>query len=43
MSECGDYEDIYFYVINALYGIAIAVYFLPSKKVTLYTLRYVLC
>ena len=32
MSQCGDYEDINFYVINVFYGIVIAVYFLPFKK-----------
>ena len=32
MSQCGDYEDIIFYVINEFYGIVIAVYFLPFKK-----------
>ena len=32
MSQCGDYEDINFYVINEFYGIVIAVYFLPFKK-----------
>ena len=32
MSQCGDYEDIIFYVINVFYGIVIAVYFLPFKK-----------
>ena len=36
MSQCGDYEDINFYVINEFYGIVIAVYFLPLKKITLY-------
>ena len=38
MSQCGDYEDINFYVINVFYGIVIAVYFLPFKKITLYIL-----
>ena len=32
MSQCGDYEDINFYVINVFYGIVLAVYFLPFKK-----------
>ena len=32
MSQCGDYEDIHFYVINVFYGIVIAVYFLLFKK-----------
>ena len=32
MSQCGDYEDINFYVIKVFYGIVIAVYFLPFKK-----------
>ena len=32
MSQCGDYEDINFYVINVFYGIVIDVYFLPFKK-----------
>ena len=32
MSQCGDYEDIHFYVINMFYGKVIAVYFLPFKK-----------
>ena len=32
MSQCDDYEDIHFYVINVFYGIVIAVYFLPFKK-----------
>ena len=32
MSQCGDYEDINFYVINELYGIVIAVYILPLKN-----------
>ena len=32
MSQCGDYEDIHFYVLNEFYGIVIAVYFLPFKK-----------
>ena len=32
MSQCGDYEDVNFYVINVFYGIVIAVYFLPFKK-----------
>ena len=32
MSQCGDYEDIFFYGINVFYGIVIAVYFLPLKK-----------
>ena len=32
MSQCGDYEDIHFYVINVFYGKVIAVYFLPFKK-----------
>ena len=32
MSQCGDYEDIHFYVINVFYDIVIAVYFLPFKK-----------
>ena len=32
MSQCGDYEDVIFYVINVFYGIVIAVYFLPFKK-----------
>ena len=32
MSQCCDYEDINFYVINVFYGIVIAVYFLPFKK-----------
>ena len=32
MSQRCDYEDIFFYVINAFYGIVIAVYFLPFKK-----------
>ena len=32
MSQCGDYEDINFYVINVFYGIVIAIYFLPFKK-----------
>ena len=36
MSQCGDYEDIHFYVINVFYGIVIADYFLPFKKITLY-------
>ena len=36
MSECGDYEDIFF-VINVFLSIAIAIYFLPlRKKITLY-------
>ena len=32
MSQCGDYEDIIFNVINVFYGIVIADYFLPFKK-----------
>ena len=39
MSQCCDYEDINFYVINVFYGIVIAVYFLPFKKITLYISR----
>ena len=35
MSECGVYEDINFSVNNVFYGIEIAVYFLPFKKITL--------
>ena len=35
MSQCGDYEDIHFYVVNVFYGKVIAVYFLPFKKITL--------
>ena len=38
MSQCGDYVDINFYVINVFYGIVIAVYFFALKKITLYTL-----
>ena len=39
MSQCGDYEDINFYLINEFYSIVIAVYFLPfKKKITLYFL-----
>ena len=34
MSQCGDYEDIHFYVINVFYSIVIAVYFLLFKKIT---------
>ena len=32
MSQCGDFEDIHFYVINVFYGKVIAVYFLPLKN-----------
>ena len=32
MSQCGDYEDIHFYVVNVFYGKVIAVYFLPFKN-----------
>ena len=32
MSDCGDYEDIDFYVNNVFCGVATAVYFLPFKK-----------
>ena len=36
MSQCGDQNDIFVYVLNVFIGIAIAVYFLPCKKITLY-------
>ena len=32
MSQCGDQNDIFVYVLNVFIGIAIAVYFLPRKK-----------
>ena len=32
MSQCGDQNDIFVYVLNVFIGIAIAVYFLPCKK-----------
>ena len=35
MSQCGDQNDILVYVLNVFIGIAIAVYFLPCKKITL--------
>ena len=35
MSQCGDQNDIFVYVLNVFIGIAIAVYFLPCKKITL--------
>ena len=36
MSQCGDQNAIFVYVLNVFIGIAIAVYFLPCKKITLY-------
>ena len=39
MSRCGDQNDIFVYVLNVFIGIAIAVYFLPCKKITLYISR----
>ena len=36
MSQCGDQKDIVVYVFNVLISIAISVYFLPCKKITLY-------
>ena len=32
MSQWGDQNDIFVYVLNVFIGIAIAVYFLPCKK-----------
>ena len=43
MSQCGDQNDIFVYVLNVFIGIAIAVYFLPcKKKITLYNCIYVI-
>ena len=39
MSQCGDQNDIIIYAIIMFIGIAIAVYFLPFKKITLYIYR----
>ena len=36
MSQCSDQNDIFVYVLNVFIGIAITVYFLPCKKITLY-------
>ena len=35
MTQCGDQNDIFVDVLNVFIGIAIAVYFLPCKKITL--------
>ena len=45
MSQCGDQNDIFVYVLNVFIDIAIAVYFLPCKKITLYkfTIENVSC
>ena len=41
MSQCGDQNDIFVYVLNVFIGIAIAVYFLPCKKNHPVGVRYV--